>query len=93
MKKKNLILQKKLFLTKEVIAELSSKEQLAINGGNWVTNVPETALPGGGGPGCMSCAATMQVGCNTNVYGSKCPTVANANGVCCGTIASGMPGC
>ncbi len=93
MKKKNLMLQKKLFLTKEVIAQLNSKEQHAVKGGAWVTNVPETALPGPGGPACMSCAPTMQAECGTNQFGSKCPTVANANGVCCGTIFSGGPNC
>ena len=91
MKKKNLMLQKKLFLTKEVIAELNSKEQLAVKGGNWVTNVPQTALPGGGGPGCMSCAATFQPNCPTQQY-SKCQTAPDANGLCCAVVGTGING-
>lgn len=76
MKKQKVSFSPKLFLSKKTIAELNNDHSNAILGGadtvpDWNSKSP-----------CGPCNASLNGGCPTRQF-SVCPTINNANGVCC----------
>lgn len=85
MKKKKVIFSPKLFLQKDTIAELNMDQSHQILGGANTEHDANSQSP------CGPCNASLDGGCLTRQY-SICPTVVNANGLCCGKVNTGING-